>query len=223
AGVDKRHEQIDLTPHVRSENRKWQQRLLHYLEDRAGDDYVFPSGNFVKDYRFVHGMSVYFGSQLLDLNEALGLKTALKLAPKAPLLAVRSFADRCFRYHLEARHLKGFSPEGFDEFYLQVADLLELHPGSAGLVATSWYHDPALAQISPRLAYLLNGPVEGGAHIVKHKSTAFDVESATAKSKTRRVLYESGEYLPVAYTWVWPREALIEWARRKRDISRPGS
>jgi hypothetical protein len=39
----------------------------------------------------------------------------------------------------------------------------------------------------------------------------FDIASATARSPTRRKLYEAGKYVPISYTLLWPRERLLRW------------
>jgi hypothetical protein len=82
ADVQRRTTPFQLTPFVTAANSKWEKILLRYLADEAGPDYLFPSGEFVKDLRYVHGMSVYFGCQVVDLQEGIGPKTALKLAPQ---------------------------------------------------------------------------------------------------------------------------------------------
>jgi len=215
--VDRRMERVALTDHVRGKNREWQERLLHFLTSEAGDDYVFPAGDLVKDYRFVHAMSVYFGSQVVDLKEGIGPKTAAKFALKDPGLAVRTYFGTSLRFHVDSRWLVDFDVEGWTRFYVDVADLLEADPGRAGMISTSWFFDPALADVSPRLSYLIDIPRSGGAKIVRHKSTDFDVASATATSPTRRARYEAGEYAPVAYTFVWERSDLLKWAEERRE------
>jgi hypothetical protein len=219
ADVQRRTTPFQLTPFVTAANSKWEKILLRYLADEAGPDYLFPSGEFVKDLRYVHGMSVYFGCQVVDLQEGIGPKTALKLAAQSPLLAAQTFVSSSLRFHVDSRWLDNFNPESWEEFYFHVADLLEANPACAGMLSTSWFFDPALAKVSPRLAYLINLPLSGGAKIVRHHTTPFDIESATMASSTRRKMYESGEYLPVSYSFIWRRADLIAWARQRRASS----
>lgn len=217
--IDARMADYCLTDFITHANARWKELLYAYLAEEAGDDYAFPSGEFVKDFRFVHGMSVYFGTQVVDLREGIGPKTAVKLAAKAPMLSARTYFGTSLRFHVENRWLENFDEASWEKFYFHVADLLEAHPDNAGMVSTSWFFDPALAKVSPRLAYLIGIPLSGGAQIVRHHTTDFDIASATSKSNTRRKMYEAGEYTPVSYTFVWNREQLIPWAReRQRQI-----
>ena len=80
------------------------------------------------------------------------------------------------------------------------------------MAGTSWFYDPQLETVSPRLSYLRARPIERGAFIVRSGTLPFDIQSATAKSENRRRLYEAGKYIPVAYTLLWPREKLLAWA-----------
>ncbi len=89
------------------------------------------------------------------------------------------------------------------------------------MVGTSWFYDPALPAISPRLAYLQQRPLEAGAFLVRHGRGAIYTERATLTSETRRKLYEEGKYLPVCFSLVWPRDALIAWAERSGRDSAP--
>jgi hypothetical protein len=92
------------------------------------------------------------------------------------------------------------------------------------MVGTSWFYDPQLAYVSPHLSYLRLRPMERGATIVRNGSSDYAISCATAKSRsgcedrvarlvasTRRKLYEQGKYVPVAYSLLWPREALLGW------------
>jgi hypothetical protein len=42
----------------------------------------------------------------------------------------------------------------------------------------------------------------------------FDIRSATAKSESRRHLYEAGHYSHTGYTILWPREKVLAWAAK---------
>jgi hypothetical protein len=211
--VETRWRGLNLTAFVREKSRQWQELLLDYLEKGAAPGYHYPMGDFIKDYRFVHAMSVYFGTQFVDLAEGIGPKTAVKLAREAPLLALRNYLSNSLRFHVENRWLDGFNEEEWARFYAHVAGLLEANPKLAGMISTSWFFDPALARVSPRLGYLVGLPLSGGARIVRHYTTQFDIDSATSKSATRRSLYEAGEYMPVSYSFIWDRKDLIAWAR----------
>ena len=84
------------------------------------------------------------------------------------------------------------------------------------MAGTSWFYDPALPAISPRLAYLQSTPLANGAHLVRHGPGADHTARATETSPTRKALVASGSYVPIAGTIMWPRSDLLSWAVRNR-------
>ena len=116
--------------------------------------------------------------------------------------------------HTHLSEIEEFGPEGRDECYARIANMLEHHPEMKGMYSASWFNDPALEEVSPRLAYLRKRPQEIGAWVFR---IGEDIEGgALSKSATRRKLYEEGKYIPTAYLVVWPRKDLIAWAKRRR-------
>lgn len=211
-GTMDRTASMSLTPKIIERTRQWLPRLAEFLEALVTSDYCFPQDLFCKDYRFVTMMTVPCGAQVLDLNDGVGPKTSLKLALQYPLAGVRAAKSAWFRPHTESRYLDEFSDLGWKDCYREVAELLELHPSVAGMVATSWFYDPALSEVSPRLSYLRQLPADNGAMLVRHGTTDFDIHSAIATSPTRRALYDAGKYKPVCYSILWDRRDLIAWA-----------
>lgn len=201
-----------VTETIVERTRRWRERLLVFLRDEAPDDYAFPSDYFVKDYRFVTALTLPCGAQVVDLDDGIGPKTALLLSIQTPLGAFQAWRARWFRVHTEGRYLDEFDESGWERCYRDLAELFALHPKIAGMAATSWFYDPQLSTISPRLAYLRETPMGGGARLVRHGTSAFDIESATATSATRRSLYEAGRYQPVCCSILWARRDLIAWA-----------
>ncbi len=191
----------------------WSDTLYAFLTGDVPADYHFPHDSFMKDYRFVTAMTVPCGAQVVDLAERMGPKTILKLATSAPLRAIRAATGPWFRPHTESRYLTEFNEDGWTHCYGLMAQLLERHPSVRGMVATSWFYDPKLAEISPRLNYLRDFPVDNGAVLVAHGTTPFDIESATSTSPTRRKLYEEGKFTPVCHSVLWFRDEMLAWAR----------
>ena len=167
----------------------------------------------MKDYRFVEALSVPCGAQVVDLADSIGLKTAITLASVISIReAWSSFRNDWFRVHTEGRYLDEFNESGWTRCYREISKLYSLHPHIRGMVATSWFYDPQLEAISPRLAYLASLPMSNGAIRVAHGTTEFDIRSATATSSTRRDLYETGRYTPICHSILWKREDMIRWA-----------
>jgi hypothetical protein len=193
---------------------------------------AYDPDHYAKDVRFVLGLTVPVGGQIADVSYSLklparverlkraagsagrlmlagegqGLAAYLRSRPTAPYLQM----------HTEARDLSNFSPDGWDRAYVRAADILERRPRYGGLIGFSWFYDPAVAEISPRLSYLADRQLQNGALRIPFGPSPLQVELATAASETRRRLFEEGRYRPRCYAVVWPREALVSWAAGAR-------
>lgn len=193
-------------------------RLLAYLREAADEAYYLPNDFFFKDARFASGLSVPCGAQMVDLRSCIGYRASIRWvlrnhSRKYLVSLVRSGQVLPWlRIHTESRYLDDFNEPGWDACYLRVAALLREHSDVLGMAGTSWFYDPQLDAVSPRLSYLRTRPLERGASLIWSGTSEFDIKSATAKSTTRRQLYEEGKYLPVSYNLLWPREALLAWA-----------
>jgi hypothetical protein len=199
-------------------------RLHVFLSDQP-DNYGLGDDYFLKDVRFAAGWTVPCGAKVVDLRSRVSLPISLHTALRgpAPGLALQALSPRrrlpWFEHHIESRYLDEFNEAGMDRTYLCVASMLHRHTEVAGLTAYSWLYDPQLAEISPRLAYLRQRPLEHGAISLRGQTSDFDIKNATAKSQTRRRLYEAGEYLPVAHRILWLRRDVLRWADQARAAS----
>lgn len=138
---------------------------------------------------------------------------ALQFLARALLFARIGGFRPFFEIHAHKLYMEEFNAEGRRECYRCCADLYVLHPDMLGMYAGSWFYDPALALVSPHLAYLRADAVAGGSAclFVAHDEQA--VCYSTAKSATRRAAVAAGNYRPATYALVWPRRAQIAWAR----------
>jgi hypothetical protein len=109
-----------------------------------------------------------------------------------------------------------YGREGFFRAFIAVADFLQVNPQYEAVHSAAWLIDPALAEISPHLAWAREELLAGGAELRPLGTADHVVANAIATSKTRRRLYEEGTYTPTAYAMVWPREELLRWADRYR-------
>jgi hypothetical protein len=193
-------------------------RLSAYLTNLADDaEYGAKEESFRKDVRFVLGLSVPCGARIIDLVSRVSLQSVMLSALRAKNLSVlpkylrAGGTGQWFRHHVDSRYVSEFTEEGLEKFYLRVADLLERNKSIKGLTGTSWYYDPEVAKVSPRLAYLqLLG--ERGAFFLRHGTGPSAVANATKTSETRRRLYQEGKYIPTSYSMLWPRKAMLAWA-----------
>jgi hypothetical protein len=123
-----------------------------------------------------------------------------------------------YRTHTHLSELDEFNPKGWNDCCLRLADMLALNPGIRGLCGGSWFYDPALEYISPRLTYLRSVPQDNGAYVFYSN---IDINGgALSKSDTRKQAYENGEYLPKSYSVIWPRRRLLDWAASVRAMTK---
>jgi len=193
-------------------------RLADYLGNTS-HEYNATNDFFRKDMRFVLGLSIPCGiAHTVDMISRVPLRTVVLSCFRTRSVSALIRYVRAKGYgswlggHLESRYPTDFNEQGMDNFYLRIAELLELHKDIRGWVGHSWLHDPQLLKISPRLAYMYR-PAERGAFLLKGRAgNRREIEDAIMKSKTRRRLYEEGKYTPINYSMVWPRRELISWA-----------
>ena len=187
---------------------------------KKNEDVKYDEDFFLKDMCFVLGGSVPCGAQVVELYSHVSLYRALR-----SIVRIENFNSiidffknggpgRWFRVHTEARYLAEFNENGWENCYFRIAQLLKKYQDTKGLVGTSWFYDPQLVKISPRLSYLQRVPLDNGAFRVRHRGSSLDIERATLRSETRRRLYEDGLYRPICYSIFWPRQELLEWASR---------
>ena len=157
-------------------------------------------------------------AQLIDFRTGIGRSMLVKnglgdFANRVGIFFKIGGFKPFFEIHTHLSYLDEFNEEGWNECYRCCADLYEVHPRVLGMQGGSWFYDPALAYISPRLGYLREVPQKGGAYLLFTSSGEHSVHDATSTSPTRKKLYEEGKYQPKNYTLVWPRDAQIEWAK----------
>ena len=118
-----------------------------------------------------------------------------------------------FEIHAHTFMRELFGEEGRIECYRCCAELYALHPEVRGMIAGSWFYDPALERVSPRLAYLRAVPQAGGARLLFVEAGGDAIANALATSPTRRRLHQQGDYMPKNYMIVWGKARQQAWAR----------
>ena len=111
--------------------------------------------------------------------------------------------------HTHTAALTEFSKEGWDASYRRLALLLADHANLLGVMRASWFMDPRISDISPRLAYLRGVPEAGGAHFLYVAEDHRGTSGALATSEHRRRLFDTGHYRPQVHIMIWPRQALL--------------
>jgi len=107
-----------------------------------------------------------------------------------------------------------FNVEGWTRTLLVVAELLKQKKEVKGVFATSWFYDPNLEEVSPRLNYNRKIITDNGGKVFYIGPSEQTTKDALTKSETRRRLYSEGKYVPTNYIIFWSRKKLLEWASK---------
>ncbi|WP_292071464.1 hypothetical protein [Brevundimonas sp. UBA7534] len=212
---------LDLPAAVTALYPYWIEQVAGFL-DKAEGDYDFD--HWSKDVRFSLVLSVPGAkSQVIDLSSPLGPKQVVQHAlqgrgvqPLVRYLAAGAKREPWLEVHTESRWLRGFNEEGWNDAWATAAELCRARPELAGMIGSSWFYDPPLTEISPRLAYLRLNPLNGGAFMVHQGPGEIHTLRAGTASASRKALIDSGEYTARSWLMVWPRKELIAWADRRK-------
>jgi hypothetical protein len=213
---------------VRSQQIRQMQRIVADGNDIA-DWLRVDHDIFYKEFGIATLRLYVAGAQLVDyrcgIPRSILFKGGINAFPKnvAGMLRLGGFRTY-FQIHTHKLMLDSFNEEGWNECYLCCAELYRVHPEVLGMYGSSWFYDPALDAISPRLSYLRSIPASGGAELFLMEKGGSAINNSLATSPTRRKLYEEGKYLPKSYMLAWGRAKQMAWAEnhlRNLDVERP--
>lgn len=210
----------NLPPEVFDAYGHWLTRLSEYISTREG---CYDPDHWAMDVRIALGVSVPASrTHMMDMSSVLPLRPALRhmMAGRGISAPLRWFASGAWgswlQLHADNRDLSDYNRVGWDRTWLSVAGVLERYTGLRGAMCSSWVYDPPLSRISPRLVYLRKTPARNGAFFIHRGQSQTCSRLASVGSPTRRAMIENGEYVPRAWTVVWPRGPLLSWAKRER-------
>jgi len=165
---------------------------------------------FLKDLGVVRLRLIPCVSHLLYLHSGIPrrvvlkhpsiLRTMLRMGGRQPLV----------ENHVHPLMLDHFTEAGREHCYVLLGELLRLRSDLRGLMGSSWYYDPKLGRISPKLAYLHDVPTKHGAKVVPLEREGPD-SGALARSSHRRKLHEAGAYTPHTYLMLWSRDDVLDY------------
>jgi len=207
----------DLPPEVMELYPYWLDRLVEFL---TGDLAEYDRDYYAKDVRFSLALSVPGAlTQTIDLSSPMGPGQVVRngrdgygWSQLVAYVKAQGWQKPWLEVHTESRHTADFTEAGWDRAWATAAAICKRRPELAGMIGSSWFYDPPLETISPRLAYLRLNPLKGGAFIIHQGPAPIHSERAGATSPTRRAMIESGEYLPRSWLVAWPKSTLIPWA-----------
>ena len=215
--------EADLPPEVLQFYPFWLDKLAAFLSDAAEAGAAYDRDHWAKDVRFALVLSVPGArTQTIDLSSPMGPGQVVRNGRDgygwSPLIAyvkAQGWKKPWLEVHTESRHTDDFSEPGWDQAWASAAAICKRRPELAGMIGSSWFYDPPLETISPRMAYLRLNPLKGGAFIIHQGPGQIHSDRAGATSPTRRALIESGEYLPRSWLVAWPKSTLIPWADKR--------
>ena len=198
-------------------------RLAEYLSANSPiDSRAYAEDFFAKDVRYALGVTLPGGALQFDPFDTIGPKLIVREIARSRSLRpayqyIRSSAwRRWYSEHMDLRAARQFTPTGWTDHCLRMAEVLRLNSKVAGIVGAGWFYDPALEEASPAIAYIQRTQTRNGAFLVKLPTEPHHVENALYRSASRTRLYKEGRYTPACYLCAWPRRPLLAWAERTR-------
>lgn len=199
---------------------EWIGRMAAFLAEGANP---YDRDFWAKDVRLSLALSVPGArTQMIDLSSPMGPGQVLRHAREGwgwsvvPAYAAAQGWKPWLEVHTESRELSDFNEAGWDRAWATAAEILKGRPHMAGMLGSSWFYDPPLETISPRLAYLRLNPLQHGAFTVHQGPGEIHTQRAANSSPTRREMIEKGEYTARSWLVAWPRAALIRWADARK-------
>lgn len=189
--------------------------LTRIMLSIQSDTVDFSCDRWRKNLAIAAGRLLPVGAEFADVHSGIPRSMPLRLGANSAVRALRCILLECggftpfFELHAHPDRLDDFTPQGWDASYRRLAALLEHNPTYKGVMAASWFRDPALATISPRLTYLRTVPEQHGAAMFHVASDLEGRSGALARSATRRRLFNESRYVPQIYMMIWPRKALL--------------
>jgi hypothetical protein len=198
-------------------------RIAEHMSDNDDGFYRYSDEKFCKDLALCRLKMIPVGAALLEegrLSKRFLFKKGLSQTVRGLSFIVRELKgfSPCYQLHLDSRPdsicLAEFNSDGWKRTFRRIAELLKMRPTIKGVFGSTWFHDPALEAISPRLRFLNEVMVchENRAALFYNGTSQKTIEDALSKSPTRRKLYNEGSYMPASYLVIWPRHRLIKWA-----------
>jgi hypothetical protein len=202
------------------------QRIVDEMSMERKGYYLAGSTRFLADLALCRMKLYPCGAELLDEFSGIPRKILFTHGSSQLLRVLSFFTIKRHRFrpwyelHMHDSLKPEFHLEGWISSFLRIADLLLLNPEIEGVSCGSWWYDPQIEAISPRLKYLRNIPLDGGAEIFRVETDRGARTGSISKSENRKNLYHSGRYVPELYMMAWHRDELIKWAVERRSTTK---
>lgn len=185
-------------------------RILGQIEKDPGFADL-ASDSFLKDLWLTRVVMIPAFAQVWWPRSGLAARDVLRAGPAAcAYVFLRCGGRRPFlEGHTHDPVARAYWNEpGWGEALRLAALALPALPQVRGAFGTAWFYDPAILEISPRIAFAQYLQVGRGAFRLKVGSNEAAIANATATSAERRNRYRDGLYLPTDYSMIWSRRDL---------------
>lgn len=199
------------------------ERILRQIDSFADEAFSLADDRYLKDLAIVSHRLLPVGAEYAEGGQGIPRRLLFSAGLGQFLRGLWLIYIRCggarpfFALHAHVLALEDFHREGWEATYHRLAELLAANPGMKGWLSASWFLDPAIEDISPRLAHLRRVPTENGGALLYVCDDPEGKSGALSRSPTRRRLFKEGKYRPAIYMRVWPRRAAIAWSSRPAE------
>lgn len=197
-------------------------RILDSIEVSTVD-IDFNEDRWRKNIAIASGRLIPAGAEFFEVDSGIPrsllftcLLTERFALARTVLLELRGFRP-LIELHAHPDSLSNFNPAGWIRTYRVLAEVLQSNPSLKGVMASSWFRDPQLSEISPHLKYLRDYPLQHGAKIFYTKDDPAGESGALNRSKNRQQLFRAGLYVPRIHLLIWPRTSLLNWHATNDD------
>jgi hypothetical protein len=196
-------------------------RILSGLERPRAGYYLRSVHLFRRDLAIARMKVIPNGAEFIDINIGIPRRETWHNGVRSFISHGRIFQSDflhglspLYEPHWDRRYIRHFSAEGYKAFYRRTAELLRANPEVRGVAAKSWWLDPAIADISPEIAFLRADPEAGGARFapVYAPPNPYLKTEPFVGSPKRKALHEAGRYNPRSFMFFWSRDRLLRWA-----------
>lgn len=129
------------------------------------------------------------------------------------LLQARGNKPVC-RLHIHLSEINSLTAVGWRQTCLELAQLLLLNKQLKGVVGASWFYDPTIAAISPKLAFISELLTEMQASCF-FSNLERQQSGALRRSSSRQHAFKTGQYQPKCYVIFITRRQLLNWYHRQ--------
>jgi hypothetical protein len=189
---------------------------FHRLIDQIGRDASFADlgkDSFLKDLWLARVVMIPAFAQLWWPHSGLSARDVLRGGPAAALHVFGRCGGRrpFLEGHTHDPVARAYWNEaGWGEALRLAALALPALPQAKGAFGTAWFYDPAVKQVSPRIAFAQDLQVGRGGFRLRIGSNEAAIANALATSAERRNRYKDGSYVPTDYAIIWSRRDLID-------------